>query len=208
MRLLSNLLKKFIRNGTLGSTIRPVNSMCSAARNPGPTVTARIHDRSLQWKLFVNPELYAAEAYMDGTLTFEDGSTVRDFILLFSLNRSGLAGYGSQKVLRKVWRGLRRWHQANPIGTAAKNARAHYDVSTDVYRLFLDKDMQYSCAYFRDPERETLEEAQRNKLIHATSKLRLKPGMTRRRDRLRLGRLCDPHRQGNRRQGRCDQRLT
>ena len=36
--------------------------------------------------------------------------------------------------------------------------------------------MQYSCAYFRDPEHETLEQAQRNKLIHATSKLRLKPG--------------------------------
>ncbi len=38
--------------------------------------------------------------------------------------------------------------------------------------------MQYSCAYFRDPEHDTLEEAQRNKLIHATSKLQLKPGMT------------------------------
>jgi cyclopropane fatty-acyl-phospholipid synthase-like methyltransferase len=47
-----------------------------------------------------------------------------------------------------------------------------------LYRLFLDDQMQYSCAYFRDPEHETLEQAQRNKLIHATSKLQLKPGMT------------------------------
>src|SRR4051794_41576299 len=38
--------------------------------------------------------------------------------------------------------------------------------------------MQYSCAYFRDPEHETLEQAQQNKLIHATSKLQLAPGMT------------------------------
>lgn len=178
MRLLSNLLTKFIRNGTLRLYDPAGRLHVFGGKNPGPSVTARIHDRALQWKLFVNPELYAGEAYMDGTLTFEDGSNVHDFMLLFSVNRSGLAGHGSQRALRKLWRWLRRWHQANPIGTAAKNARAHYDVSTDVYRLFLDKDMQYSCAYFRDPERDTLEEAQRNKLIHATSKLRLKPGMT------------------------------
>lgn len=47
-----------------------------------------------------------------------------------------------------------------------------------MYRLFLDEDLQYSCAYFRDPERDTLEEAQRYKLIHATAKLQLKPGMS------------------------------
>ncbi|MEX2127528.1 MAG: cyclopropane-fatty-acyl-phospholipid synthase family protein [Xanthobacteraceae bacterium] len=178
MRLLSNLLKKFIRNGTLRLYDASGQLYVFGGRNPGPSVTARIHDRALERKLFFNPELYAAEAYMDGTLTFEEGSTVRDFILLFSVNRSGLAGHGSQKILRKLWHALRRWHQANPVGTAAKNARAHYDVSTDVYRLFLDKDMQYSCAYFRDPEHDTLEEAQRSKLVHATSKLRLQPGMT------------------------------
>jgi cyclopropane-fatty-acyl-phospholipid synthase len=178
MRLLSNLLKKFIRNGTLHLYDSAGQLYIFGGRNPGPIVSARLHDRALERKLFLNPELYAAEAYMDGTLTFEEGSTVRDFILLFSVNRSGLAAHGSQKVLRKLWRGLRRWHQANPIGTAAKNARAHYDVSTEVYRLFLDKDMQYSCAYFHDPEHDTLEQAQRSKLVHATSKLGLKPGMT------------------------------
>ena len=86
--------------------------------------------------------------------------------------------------MRRVWRGLRRWHQANPIGLAAAHARHHYDISTELYRLFLDDQMQYSCAYFRDPEHETLEQAQRNKLIHATS-----PAYGCR-DRLRLGRLC------------------
>jgi cyclopropane-fatty-acyl-phospholipid synthase len=178
VRLLSNLLKKFIQNGTLRLYDGSGQLYIFGGRRPGPSVTARLHDRTLERKLFFNPELYAAEAYMDGTLTLEEGSNIRDFILLFSVNRAGLAGHGSQRLLRKLWRAVRRWHQANPIGAAAKNARAHYDVSTDVYRLFLDKDMQYSCAYFRDPERDTLEDAQRNKLIHATAKLRLKPGMT------------------------------
>jgi cyclopropane-fatty-acyl-phospholipid synthase len=115
---------------------------------------------------------------MDGKLTFEEGSGVHDFLMLFSVNRQALYSYGSQRVMQKIWRALRRWHQANPIGAAAKNARHHYDVSSELYQLFLDKQMQYSCAYFRDPENETLEQAQQNKLIHATTKLQLKPGMT------------------------------
>jgi cyclopropane fatty-acyl-phospholipid synthase-like methyltransferase len=41
-------------------------------------------------------------------------------------------------LMRRVWRGLRRWHQANPIGLAAAHARHHYDISTELYRLFLD----------------------------------------------------------------------
>ena len=147
-------------------------------RLPGPDAAIHLHDRRLYTKLFINPELYAAEAYMDGSLTLEDGAAIHDFLLLFSVNRAGLYSYGSQKLMRRVWRGLRRWHQANPIGLAAAHARHHYDISTELYRLFLDDQMQYSCAYFRDPEHETLEQAQRNKLIYATSKLQLKPGMT------------------------------
>ena len=177
MRLLSNLLKKFIKNGTLrfydaGGQLHVFGGM-----QPGPAVTLRIHDRKLETQLFINPELRAPEAYMDGTLTFEDGSGIYDFLLLFSVNRSHLYGHATQKLMHRLWRALRRWHQANPIGAAAEHARHHYDISTELYRLFLDEDLNYSCAYFRNPERDSLEEAQRNKLIHATSKLRIEPGM-------------------------------
>ena len=178
MRLLSNLLRRFIRQGTLRVRDADGKVHVFGERLPGPDVAIHLHDRKLYTKLFINPELYAAESYMDGRLTLEDGAAIHDFLLLFSINRAGLYSYGSQKVMRRVWRGLRRWHQANPIGVAAAHARHHYDISTELYRLFLDDQMQYSCAYFRDPEHETLEQAQRNKLIHATSKLQLKPGMT------------------------------
>ena len=178
MRLLSGLLRKFIRNGTLRIYDTSGALHTFGGKLPGPVATARINRRSLETTLALNPELKAAEAYMDGALTFEDGSSVGDLLMLFSVNRGGLGSHGSQKLLRRLWRALRRWHQANPIGTAAKQARHHYDLSTDLYRLFLDEDMQYSCAYFRDPEHDTLEQAQRYKLIHATAKLALKPGMT------------------------------
>lgn len=177
MRMLSNLLAKFIRNGTLKIFDAAGTAHVFGGTLPGPSVTMRLHDRKLETKLFLNPELYAAEAYMDGTLTFEDGTRIYDFLLLFSVNRTHLYGYSSQRMMRRIWRALRRWHQANPIAQAAKNARHHYDVSSDVYKLFLDKKMLYSCAYFRDPEHDTLEQAQNNKLIHATAKLNLKPGM-------------------------------
>lgn len=178
MRLLSNLLGKFIKQGTLRVVDADGATHVFGGKLPGLDVTARISDRKLYTKLFLNPELYAAEAYMDGTLTFENGSGIHDFLLLSSINRAALYSYGSQKLMHGVWRALRRWHQANPVGVAAKNARHHYDISSDLYRLFLDEDMQYSCAYFRDPENDTLEQAQRNKLIHATTKLALKPGMS------------------------------
>ena len=178
MRLLSSLLKKFIKYGTLRIHDASGQLHSFGGKLPGPAVTLRINRRGLETTLFLNPELKAAEAYMDGGLSFEDGSVVYDLLLLFSVNRSGLGAHGSQKLLRRLWRALRRWHQANPVGTAARQARHHYDLSTELYRLFLDDDMQYSCAYFRDPARDSLEDAQRYKLIHATAKLQLKPGMT------------------------------
>ena len=178
MRLLTNLLEKVIKNGTLRLYDAAGRLHIFAGKLPGPVATVRIHQPGLETKIFLNPELRAGEAYMDGTLTVEEGSTIHDFILLFSVNRSGFAGHVSQKILGQVWRALRRWHQANPIGKAAAHARHHYDISTDLYRLFLDQDLHYSCAYFRDPARDTLEQAQCNKLIHATAKLQLKPGMS------------------------------
>jgi cyclopropane-fatty-acyl-phospholipid synthase len=51
----------------------------------------------------------------------------------------------------------------------------HYDVSNDFYALWLDRNLQYSCAYFRTPDR-SLDQAQEDKLDHVCRKLRLKPG--------------------------------
>ena len=178
MRLLSNLLGNFVQNGSLRLTDAGGRVHVFGAGRPGPSVAVRLHDPRLHLGLFANPELRAGEAYMDGTLTFEDGSGVGDLMRLFSLNRTGLRGHASQRLVRRSWRALRRWHQANPMGAAAANARHHYDLSTDLYRLFLDDGLNYSCAVFEDPERDTLEDAQRRKLVRATAKLRLRPGMT------------------------------
>lgn len=171
---LSHMLKSFVRKGTLKVIDAEGRVHVFGGRVPGPEVTMRLTDPTLYRKLFTNPELAAGEAYMDGRMSFES-STLRDFLTLFSVNRLSLGSYPLQKVLRTVSRGLKRFQQANPVGKAQKNVAHHYDIGNDFYRLFLDKGMQYSCAYFLSDD-DTLEEAQQNKLRLIASKLDLKPG--------------------------------
>lgn len=176
MRLLDSLLKTFVQHGTL-HVIGPDGSRRSfGGKSEGPDVTARIHTKAVERGLFLNPELKAAEAYMDGTLTFEDGSTLYDFLFLFSINRAPLGSHPVQGLLRKGWKALRRRQMQNSVERAKAQARSHYDLSTDLYRLFLDEGLNYSCAYFRSPK-DTLEAAQAAKLTHIVAKLQLKPGM-------------------------------
>jgi cyclopropane-fatty-acyl-phospholipid synthase len=178
MWMLSRLLTRFIRNGTMRLIDAAGGVHLFGGSGPGPTVTLRLHDPALYRKLALNPELYAGEAYMNGTLTFEEGSAVGDLMALFAANRGGLGSAASQKLLRRFWRAVKRWQQANPVGVAAANARQHYDVPVEIYRLFLDDGLNYSCAFFEDPANDTLEAAQQAKLRRATLKLGLKPGMT------------------------------
>lgn len=176
MKLLQHLLDRFIQRGSLRVFDAQGRLHEFVGAEDGPTVTLRLHDKKLERDLALNPELKAAEAYMDGTLTFEEGSGVYDFLYLFSINRQGLGGHPLQRALRSVNRRLKSLHQHNPLGRAASNVRHHYDLSRELYELFLDEDLNYSCAYFRDPG-DSLETAQRAKLRHATAKLALKPGM-------------------------------
>ena len=171
---LSHMLRSFVRVGELVVIDADGQSHLFSGA-PGPRVTMRLTDRSLYRKLFLNPELHAGEAYMDGRLCFEN-STLRDFLTLFSVNRLSLGNQPLQKVLRRISRALKRFQQANPVGKAQRNVAHHYDLGNAFYKLFLDEGMQYSCAYFLD-DSDSLEEAQRNKLRLIAAKLDLKPGL-------------------------------
>ncbi len=173
MYLLSHLLRRFVRVGTL-RVIDAAGKMHLFGGTPGPSVTWRLHDRWLPLKIFFNPELVVGEAYTDGTLTLEDCS-LADFFHLFSVNRVSLGAYPLQALLRQLWLRLRALHQYNPLGRARHNVAHHYDLSRKLYELFLDEDLQYTCAYFAHPD-DTLEQAQLNKKRHVAAKLLLAPG--------------------------------
>jgi len=171
---LSHMFRAFVRNGTL--TVTGVDGREHIfAGGPGPSARMQITDRSLYHKLFLNPELHAGEAYMDGRLTFH-GSSLREFLTLFSVNRLSLGSYPLQRVLRRASRGMKRLQQANPIGKAEANVAHHYDIGNAFYELFLDEGLFYSCGYFCDPA-DSLEAAQINKCRLIAAKLGLRPGM-------------------------------
>ncbi len=173
MFLFDRLLKRVIRKGTL-HVIDASGKKHSYGGEPGPEVTIQITDAGLYRKLFTNPELHIGEAYMDGTLLVREGG-IRGFLTLFALNRQSVRNHPLQKLLRGTMKKLKRWQQRNTQKTSSANVRHHYDLSNDFYRLWLDNDMHYSCAYFATPE-DTLEQAQQNKLRHIAAKLDLKPG--------------------------------
>jgi len=142
----------------------------------GPSITLRLHDRFVSYKFALNPRLYFGEAYMDGRLTVEGGS-IYDFIDLMGAN-IGTAPLNTMDRwvtrFRLLWR---RYRQANSITRARQNVAHHYDLSSQLYDLFLDENRQYSCAYFSDPKM-SLEDAQIAKMRHIAAKLRVQPGQS------------------------------
>ncbi|MBP7243019.1 cyclopropane-fatty-acyl-phospholipid synthase family protein [Amaricoccus sp.] len=172
---LSKMLAGFVRKGSLTVTDADGKTHVFGGE-PGPSCKIRLTDKSLYWKLFLNPELHAAESYMDGKLIFEDGYGVRDLLAVFSANRRTLFDQPQQRALERLNKALKRALEANPIGKAQENVSRHYDLGNALYELFLDREMFYSCAYFRRGN-ETLEEAQLAKCRLIAAKLRLEPGM-------------------------------
>jgi cyclopropane-fatty-acyl-phospholipid synthase len=171
MMLLGFLLERLIQWGTL-RVVDARGKLHTYAGTPGPSVTIRLHDRTLHSRLFWNPRLIAGEAYMDGTLTIEDGATVFDFVDLVGANLNMLEGKPVVRARNALARFVRPLQQYNPIGKAQKRVAHHYDLSDGLFGLFLDPDRQYSCAYFDSPN-NTLEQAQIAKKRHLAAKLLL-----------------------------------
>lgn len=139
---------------------------------PGaPELTIVVEDMKTAMAIALNPELRLGEAFMDGTFRVEDG-TIYDFL---ELTASELAR--TRRPLKPGWRIRRAWEQANDRAHARSNVHHHYDLTVDFYRLFLDEDLQYSCAFFERPA-ASLEEAQAAKKRRLIDKLLLSPGQT------------------------------
>jgi cyclopropane-fatty-acyl-phospholipid synthase len=145
-----------------------------APSQPTRPLTIRFADHATPWALVRNPALGAGEAYMDGRLTIEDGD-VADFADLIGHNLRwdsdppGRVGLWRPRRLRAA---LDSW---NWRWRARRNVAHHYNLSDRLYDLFLDRDRQYSCAYFDEPDL-SLDAAQQHKKAHIAAKLCLASG--------------------------------
>ncbi|MGY0711103.1 class I SAM-dependent methyltransferase [Azospirillum argentinense] len=139
-----------------------------------PSLTLRLHDKALHRDLVMNPRLRFGEAYMDGRLSIEGGS-VYDFLALLSAGTDNVQGVLGN-LRETLSPALRLIQQSNPLRRSRRNVAHHYDLSRSFFELFLDRDLQYSCAYFPTPD-TGLDEAQEAKKRHIAAKLLLRPGM-------------------------------
>ena len=169
--ILKFILRKLIRLGTL-TLIDSHGKRHVFGGEEGLSVTIRFTDNLISWKLVFSPSLALGEGYMDGRIMVENG-TIFDLLSLFGKNLENKNKSGMYEFLEPYRKLFRRFQQYNPIITSHKNVAHHYDLSNELYSMFLDKDLQYSCAYFNTPSSD-LESAQEQKKVHIAAKLSLK----------------------------------
>jgi cyclopropane-fatty-acyl-phospholipid synthase len=167
-RLLNYLLGSFIQRGNLQVTTARGRTF-SVGDGTGKRVAVRFLTCSAELGLVLNPELKVGEAYMNGDLIIEEGTVLDLVSLAVGQNHKDPQWTRVQALARFLWR---RLLQFNPRGRARKNVAHHYDLDRGLYSLFLDADLQYSCAYFDKPGL-SLEDAQLAKKRHLAAKLQL-----------------------------------
>ncbi len=129
-----------------------------------------ILDTSTLWRILRHPELAFGDAYSAGRLMIT-GSLVDVLFHLYScMERAGPRG------AKRSWLGMQPRPRANSLDGSQHNIHHHYNLGNDFYRLWLDDQMVYTCAYYRSDD-YTLEQAQVAKMDHVCRKLRLEPGM-------------------------------
>jgi cyclopropane-fatty-acyl-phospholipid synthase len=171
--LLDLVMKRFIRQGTLA--IRYADGSQRSYGQGTPHVAMELADLQVERELLLNPGLHFGEAYMDGRLRPVDCS-LYDLMDVLMVNAEA-GGHPVARMVSGVRTLTRLWAQHNPAPRSRRNVAHHYDLNGRLYSLFLDRDRQYSCAYFPRGD-ETLEEAQEAKKRHIAAKLRLdRPGL-------------------------------
>lgn len=136
-----------------------------------PVATVTIQDRRTLAKLVADPEVGFGDAYADGRIQVE-GDLVRFLEEVYESIARAPAARGWYARLMSKWMEHR---QANTLRGSRHNIHHHYDLGNDFYKLWLDSQLVYTCAYFPSPS-TTLEEAQNAKLDYVCRKLRLQPG--------------------------------
>ena len=183
MKLFERVLKRLVTRGQL--TVHYANGESFTVGRPDPafpTLALRLHDGRVPFDIVRDPRLGMAEAWIDGRVGIEGGG-IMEFISMIRANNPWEAGRSidARSRLRRSFKTVRQklW-RANHKARSKANVAHHYDLSGALYALFLDRDRQYSCAYFPDMDNQagiSLEQAQEDKKAHIAAKLHLKPGM-------------------------------
>jgi cyclopropane-fatty-acyl-phospholipid synthase len=183
MKLFELVIKRLVTRGRLTVHYANGKTVTVGQTDPQfPDLALRFKDGRVPFDIVKDPRLGMAEAWIDGRVGIEGGG-IMEFLSMIRANNpweQGKSIEGKSLIKRGVG-GLRQklW-RANHKARSKANVAHHYDLSGALYALFLDRDRQYSCAYYPDADNEAgigLEQAQEDKKAHIAAKLHLKPGM-------------------------------
>ncbi len=172
------LLDKFL-SGLIVKDRLTIEFPDGTVRDYGPetglSARIKINDPTIIKTLCLDPDIGLGEAYMKGGI-FLQNTSIEQLMAILVSNREAGSMPSWLRMSNRAQFHMRRFLQINAPSKSRANVAHHYDISDDLYGLFLDEDMQYSCAYYTDPKM-TLEDAQIAKKEHIGRKLRIEPGM-------------------------------
>lgn len=171
--LLRTFLDRVVRKGTLKVETKS-GAHFTVGDGSGERIAVWLADLAAARQLLLRPEFALGELYMTGRLVVTQGS-IYDLIALLGCNLGSGSTPGIARAYSRARMALRPLHQRNTARRAKRNVAHHYNLHGRLYRLFLDLDMQYSCAYFEYPG-QRLVEAQLAKKRHIAAKLLIEPG--------------------------------
>ena len=153
----------------------PIRLALGRGPEVGPTATepvasVLISDWSTLARLLLNPEIGFGDGYAEGRIDIEGDLVILPETVLRTMNSYDAKGLKSTVLSRWLER-----NQANTLDGSARNIHRHYDLTTDFYKLWLDPQLVYSCAYF-PTSATTLEAAQLAKMDYVCRKVQLQPG--------------------------------
>ncbi len=157
---LDRWLLRRLRRYLEGAPLRFVLGDADLALGEEPVATVVIRDRSSLVRVLWDPDLGLGEGFRSGRIEVQG-----DLVRALEAGCRALDGLNHG----------RRWAHGHSPRVARRNARSHYDLGNEFYRLWLDEQLVYTCAYFPSPE-ATLEEAQVAKMERVCRKLALRPG--------------------------------
>lgn len=138
-------------------------------RGVAPECELHIRDRGALWNLITNPEYQFPKMYVQGRVGV--GDNLERVLAVVQRARRNL---DPRALKRRMLTAL--FHpRSGSLAKARENIHDHYDIGNEFYRLWLDDQLVYTCAYFPTPEM-SLEQAQIAKMDLVCRKLRLQPG--------------------------------
>ncbi|KAI5649663.1 hypothetical protein M9H77_35668 [Catharanthus roseus] len=186
--LVTRFLKSFITTGCLmlleeGGTIFTFEG---TNKKSSLKVTIRVHSPQFYWKVATQADLGLADAYINGDISFVDKNCgLLSLFMIFVANRDLKASASKSSSKRGWWTPLiltsflasakyflQHVSRQNTLTQARRNISRHYDLSNELFSLFLDETMTYSCAIFKT-EDEDLKIAQMRKVSLLIEKARI-----------------------------------